>query len=77
MCVSVTKLAATYLINFASPKCSYIKFLTGAPNALYCMDFAKNALFSTFVDAKFLDFLPAGGSMTLHINRTLCIARYI
>ena len=53
--VSVTTLAAAYLI--CESKVQLCKVPCGVPNALYCMNFAKNALFSTFADVKLLDFL--------------------
>ena len=42
-CVSVCLLHT----SFASPKCSFIRFLTAFQTYnLYCVDFAENALFS-------------------------------
>ena len=32
---------------------------------------------ASFADSKLLDFARASDSMTLRINRTLCVARYI
>ena len=32
---------------------------------------------ASFADSKFLDFSPASDSMTLRINRTLCVTRYV
>ena len=77
-CVSVTKLADTYLI--CESKVQLCKVPYGIPNACIVWILLKTLYFPvlvSFADAKLLDFFPASGSMTLCINRTLCVVRYI
>ena len=78
ICVSVTKLAATYLI--CESKVQLCKVLYGVPNACIVWISLKTLYFPvlmSFADAKLLNFFPASGSISLRINRTLCVARYI
>ena len=44
-----------------------------------CVDFSENALpvLVSLADSKLLDFAQASDSMTLYINRMLCVTRYI
>ena len=37
----------------------------------------RSPVLASFADSKLLDFCPASSSMTLRINRTLCVAHYI
>ena len=57
--VSVTKLAATYLV--CESKVRFYKVPYGIPNALL----------ASFANAKLLDFSPSDSSMTLRINGML------
>ena len=59
LCVSVFKLAATYLINFMCPKYCVIRWRS---KHIICVDFAKDSLFDSF-GATFLAQLTGKLSM--------------
>ena len=78
ICVSVTKLAATYLV--CGSKVQLCKVPYDVPNTCIAWISLKTLcppVLASFADAKLLDFFPASASMTLCINRTLCVACYI
>ena len=78
ICVFVTKLAAIYLI--CESKVQLCKVPYDIPNTCIVWVSLKtpcSPVLMSFADAKLLDFFPASASMTLCINRTLCVACYI
>ena len=78
VCLSVTKLTVTYLICESKVQCYKVPY--GVPNAWFVWISPKmlySPILASFADSKLLDFSPASSSMTLRINRTLCVARYI
>ena len=65
VCVSVTKLAATYLV--CESKMQLCKVPYGVPNTRILWISLKtlcSPVLASFADAKLLDFSPASGSMT-------------
>ena len=78
VCLSVTKLAATYLV--CESKVQHYKDSYGVPNAWFVWILLKTLCLSvlvSFADSKLLDFSQASDSLTLRINGMLCVARYI
>ena len=75
--MSVTKLAATYLV--CESKVHLCKLHYSVPNACIVWISLKTLcppVLASFADSKLLDFSPASGGMTLHINRKLYVAQY-
>ena len=72
VCLSVTKLAATYLV--CESKVQHYKVPYGIPNACIVWILLKtlfSSVLGSFANAKLLDFSPSDSSITLHIG-TLC-----
>ena len=70
--MSITKLAATYMYLVCKSKVHLWRY-----KHINCVDFSKNALFARFASFADLDFSQASDSMTLRMNRMLCVAHYI
>ena len=74
--LSVTKLTATYIYLLCESKV----WCLWCSKGIICVNFSEtlcSPVLASFADSKLLDFARASDSMTLHINRTLCVARYI
>ena len=79
VCLSITKLLLLHT-SFASPKCSVIRFLIAFQRRDLCGFLRKRFVcqfWASFADSKLLDFARASDSMTLRVNRTLCVGCYI
>ena len=75
VCLSVTKLATTYMYLVCKSKVHLWRY-----KHMNCVDFSKNTLFASFAsfaNSKLLDFSQASDSITLRINRMLYVAHYI
>ena len=76
--MSVTKLAATYLV--CKSKVQLCKVPYGVPNTHIVWILLKtlySPVLASFADSKLLDFSPISGGMTLRINRILYVMHYI
>ena len=77
VCLSVTKLTATYLV--CKSKVQDYKVLYGVPKAWFVWISPKtlcSPVLASFANSKLLDFSRVSDSMTLRINRKMCVACY-